>query len=112
MDLQSILYEAHSGSWAFLIIFFLISYLFPKQKVTMMIERLFVVIMILSGAGMVALYGFPLLSIFKGVLALIFIGVMEMMFVRRRAGQKHAMFWIIWIILFAIILSIGYDVIG
>lgn len=103
-----ILYQAHAGSWAFLFIFFLLSYFLPKQKITMMIQRLFVVIMLVSGIGMVIGYGFPLIYIFKGVLAVALIAVMEILIGRRKRQQSQGVFWIACILLSAAVLIMGF----
>ncbi|RSL34930.1 DUF1516 family protein [Salibacterium salarium] len=103
--------EAHQGSWFLLVLFFLVSYFLPKQKITLMLQRLFAVIMIISGVGMLFSYGFPLEFIFKGVLAVIVIGVMEMLVGKKKRNEPQAMLWVACIILLAVIILTGYGVI-
>lgn len=107
--MQSVLFIIHAFSWPLMLIAFFLSYKFTGQKFTMMITRLFALFMIVSGFGMVIIYGFPLLPLFKAILALLLIGSMETMVARKRKGKKNVVIWVIWVILLAIILSIGYS---
>lgn len=83
-SLYNIFLGSHQGSWAFLIIFFLIAFsLYKTNKVTSgkivsMILRLFYLIMVVSGAGLLYTYGFPAHYIVKGIIAIFMIGFMEM----------------------------------
>ncbi|SDH83249.1 Protein of unknown function [Alteribacillus persepolensis] len=110
--MESIFYESHAGSWFFLILFFVISYLFAKQKITLMLQRLFALIMIISGAGMLVFYGFPLLYILKGVLAILLIAVMEMLVARKKRGEPQGGLWAACIVLIIVVLLLGFNVIG
>ncbi|SFE79931.1 DUF1516 family protein [Alteribacillus iranensis] len=110
--MESIFYQSHAGSWAFLILFFLISYFFSKQKITLMLQRLFAVIMIVTGIGMWILYGFPMFYLIKGILAILLIGIMEMLVGRKKRQQSHGGMWAGFIILALIVLLMGYNVIG
>ncbi|MDN4074901.1 DUF1516 family protein [Fictibacillus terranigra] len=105
-------YEMHRGSWAILIVLFLITYFTKSQKISLMLQRLFYLIMIVSGAGMLVTLNFPLQYVLKGVLAIVLIGVMEMLVARKRKGSPMPMMWIVLIILLAIILMMGYGVIS
>ncbi|MFB5661828.1 DUF1516 family protein [Alteribacillus sp. HJP-4] len=112
MDVVSVFYQSHAGSWAFLILFFLISYFAAGQKITLMLQRLFAVIMIISGVGMIVAYGFPLVYILKGVLALVLIAVMEMLIGKKKRKQSHGGLWIACIVLAALVIMLGFGVIG
>ncbi|WP_185819915.1 DUF1516 family protein [Salibacterium salarium] len=103
---------AHEGSWFLLVLFFLVSYFVPKQTITLMLQRLFAVIMIISGVGMLFSYGFPLLFILKGVLAVIVIAIMEMLVGKKKRSEPQGALWIACIILLVIIILLGYNVIG
>lgn len=105
-------YQMHAGSWAILIILFLITYFTKSQKITFMLQRLFYLIMIVSGVGMLVTLNFPLLYILKGVLAIVLIGLMEMLVTRKRKGNPMPAMWIVFIIVLAIILMIAFNVIG
>ncbi|SFP86593.1 DUF1516 family protein [Salibacterium halotolerans] len=105
------LQATHEGSWFLLVIFFFISYFVPKQKITLMIMRLFAVIMLISGIGMLLSLGFPLLYIFKGVLALIAIALMEITIAGKKRGEARAGMTGLLVILLILIVLIGYGVI-
>ncbi|MCS7461275.1 DUF1516 family protein [Paenibacillus doosanensis] len=107
----NIFYQSHAGSWALMIILFILSVIFYRQKVTQMILRLFYLIMLVSGIGMLTLLGFPLLYVIKGVLAIVLIGMMEMIVARRRRQQSAAPMWIVFVILLVLIVLLGYGVI-
>ncbi|MBM7644127.1 membrane protein implicated in regulation of membrane protease activity [Scopulibacillus daqui] len=106
------LIHMHGDSWAILVILFLLSVIFKKQKITLWLQRLFYIVMIVSGVAMLAKFGWPGLFIMKGILALILIGLMEMIVVRTKKQKPAAVFWILFIIILIIILLIGYQVIG
>ncbi|MFC7392036.1 DUF1516 family protein [Scopulibacillus cellulosilyticus] len=106
------LIHMHGDSWPVLIILFLLSVIFKKQKVTLWLQRLFYIIMVVSGVMMLASFGWPGLFIIKGILALILIGLMEMIVVRTKKQKPVVGFWILFIIILIIILLIGYHVIG
>ncbi|WP_026701305.1 DUF1516 family protein [Salibacterium aidingense] len=103
---------AHEGSWFLLVLFFLISYFIPKQKITLMLMRLFAVIMIISGIGMLMSYGFPLLYILKGALAIIAIALMEITTARKKRGEPQGVLFAVLLLLLVIIVLIGYGIIG
>ncbi|GAA0328161.1 hypothetical protein GCM10008967_18300 [Bacillus carboniphilus] len=110
--MYNIFYQSHAGSWAILIILFLISYFARKQKISVMLQRLFYIIMLVSGIGMVFIMGFPLLYVVKGFLAILLIGTMEMLTIRSRKGSPVGGIWAGFVILLAIVVLIGYDVIS
>ncbi|WP_059105030.1 DUF1516 family protein [Shouchella shacheensis] len=82
--LYNIFLASHQGAWAFLLIFFLIAFSLYKAhkmtsgKVISMILRLFYLIMIVSGSGLLYTYGFPPHYVVKGIIAFVMIGFMEM----------------------------------
>ncbi|WP_100404951.1 DUF1516 family protein [Bacillus solitudinis] len=117
-QLYNIFYQSHTGSWAFLLIFFLISYFLYKggkakgAKIVHMVLRLFYIIMLVSGAGLLIGYGFPLLFIFKAVLALILMYAMEMILVgtkKRTLGTKATMYWIMLAATAIVVVVIGFS---
>ncbi|MFD0620049.1 MULTISPECIES: DUF1516 family protein [Paenibacillus] len=112
MDVFNIFYQSHAGSWAILVLMFVISCIFKRQKVTPMITRLFYLIMLVSGIGMLVKLNFPLMYIVKGILALGLIGMMEMIMGRLRRNEPTMMFWIILVVLLALIVCMGYGVIS
>lgn len=106
----NILYQSHAGSWFIMLLLFIISYIFYRQKITGMILRLFYLIMLISGIGM--LYGleFPIKFIIKGALAIVLIGLMEMILGRKNRKEPHAVMWVIWAVILAVIVMLGYGV--
>ncbi|MFD2705978.1 DUF1516 family protein [Salibacterium lacus] len=106
--MMNMLQGMHEGSWFLLVIFFFISYFAPKQKITLMIMRLFAVLMLISGIGMLASMDFPLLYIFKGVLALIAIALMEITIAGKKRGEARAGLTGLLVIVLIIIVLLGY----
>ncbi|SFE63861.1 Protein of unknown function [Bacillus sp. OV194] len=106
------LLHTHSGSWAIMVILFLITYFTKSQKITLMLQRLFYLIMIVTGVWMLSILHFPLTYVLKGVLAIVLIGVMEMLVARKRKGSPMPAMWIVLIILLVVIVLMGYGVIS
>ncbi|WP_010269249.1 DUF1516 family protein [Paenibacillus senegalensis] len=110
--LFNIFYQIHAGSWAILVIFFLLTCFLRKQKVTGMITRLFYVLMLVSGAGMLYMLGFPMMYVIKGILAVALIAFMEMIQGRLRRGEPTLIHWVVMVILLALIVLMGFGVIA
>lgn len=116
--MYNVLYESHAGSWAILVLLFIVSFILLKaekptgQKVTHMILRLFFVIMVGSGIGMLFMQGFPLVYVVKGILALWLIYVMEAILARTppRAskGTKTGVYWVQLVIALVFVVWLGY----
>ena len=109
------MYQTHVGSWAFLLVLFVLAYFF-KPKFIHMILRLFYVLMIVSGAYMLFVTGgYPASFHLKAVVAVIMVGLMEMILIRRhKKGQTFKQllpFWAGIIVLLAVLLLIAFDVI-
>jgi hypothetical protein len=99
--------------WGVMILLFLLSVFFRKQKVTTMILRLFYLIMLGTGLGMLFMIGFPppLVLVVKAILAILLFGIMEMILGRTNRRQPKWMFWILFIILVALVPMMGYGII-
>ncbi|WP_028559540.1 DUF1516 family protein [Paenibacillus pinihumi] len=116
--LINIFYQSHSGSWAFLLILFVVAFLLAKggkakgAKIVGMVLRLFYIIMLVSGVGMLIGFSFPLMFIIKGILAVILIGLMEMILGRTQRRENTGMFWILLVIIVAIVVLMGFGVIS
>lgn len=114
--MYNILYQSHAGSWAILVLLLVISFFAYKQNISLMIQRLFYLIMLISGFGMIILQftmgAFPFLYIIKGIIAIALIGVMETIVGRRKRSEPTATRWVVFGILLLIVLLIGYDVIS
>lgn len=115
-SLFNIFYQSHAGSWAFIFLLFLLSAIFRRQKVTGMLLRLFYLIMLVSGIGMLIGLGFPLLYVVKGILAVLLIGIMEMILGRLKRGEANGgpmpVFWILLVVLGVVVPLMGYGVIS
>ncbi|TDF92339.1 DUF1516 family protein [Paenibacillus piri] len=107
----NILYQSHAGTWALMLIAFILSVIFQRQKVTSIILKVLYLIMLVSGIGMLFMLGFPLLFVLKGVLAIILIGMMEVILARRRRNQPELIMWLIWLVALVLILLLGFGVI-
>src|SRR5690625_4013104 len=117
---MNVLYQWHIVVWAILVLLFFISYFLLKggilrgAKIVHMILRLFFVIMVISGIGLLASYGFPAVYIVKGILAIVLIYGMEMLLVRTAKGtigQKAPTYWGLVIITLILVILLGYNVI-
>lgn len=105
------LLQTHSGSWIVLVILFLISVIFPKQKISLMLQRLFYLIMVVSGVWMLTLLEFPKQYVIKGICALVLIATMELIVINRKKGRSTAIAWIVLIVFLALVLLLAYKVI-
>ncbi|TDQ37469.1 DUF1516 family protein [Aureibacillus halotolerans] len=103
---------AHEGSWAFVVILFVLSYLFANVKVLPMILRLFYVIMIFSGGYMLFSYGFPLHFVIKAILAIVAIGLMEATLGKKKRGEKAVGLFVAVIVVLLLVVLLGYGVLG
>lgn len=110
--MYNILYQSHAGSWALLLIFFFLSYFLQKQKWLAMITRLFYLIMLISGIGMLFLLKFPLVFIVKGLLAILLISFMELILVKKKQEKPHTLFWILFVIDLILVILLGFKVIS
>lgn len=117
-EMINIFYQSHAGSWFFTILLFAISYaLFRKgrmkpQKITHMILRVFFIIMIISGIGMVVALQLPVAFILKGVLAFILIALMELILTRSVKGKETKVYWLPSAGVLLLVLLIGFNVIA
>ncbi len=109
--MYNIFYQSHAGSWAILIIFFLLSYFFHNQKWLSIITRIFYLMMIVTGVGMLFLLKFPLVFIVKGLLAILLIGTMDMILMKKKKAQPHSIFWIVFVIILILVILLGFHVI-
>jgi len=112
--LYDIFVASHQGAWALLIVAFLIAFfLYQAQKKTggkivAMILRLFYLIMVITGAGLLFQYGFPAHYLVKGIIAIVMIGFMEMALAKAKRGQKGITGFIVAVILAILVVIMGY----
>ncbi len=107
------LYSIHASSWAILVITFFITYFIQKRKVPHMILRLFYVVMLGTGIGMLSMMQFPATYVVKGLLAVILIAVMEIMLSRRKKQLTlNGFIWGALLAVLTLILLFGFNVIS
>lgn len=115
--MANVLYFTHADSWAMTLLLFIASFALIKmgkvkgQKITRMILRLFFVVMVISGLGMLFLYQFPLMYIVKGIIAVWLIAVMERILSRTEAGQRAGSSWVQFAVALLLVLLLGFEVI-
>ena len=109
--------HSHAGSWFLTLLLFAIGVVLLKNgkgkalKITQMILRLFFVIMLISGVGLIVGLQFPALYIIKGILAIILIALMEIILTRSAKGKETKAFWLSFAGVLPIVLLIGFNVI-
>ncbi|MBO0994606.1 MULTISPECIES: DUF1516 family protein [Bacillaceae] len=120
--MYNMLFQSHSGLWEITILLFIISFILLKmgkpksKKITQMILRLFYVIMIISGLGMLITLNFPWLYVIKGILALWLIWMMELILsksvVRKENGPSTKSYWTQFIIALVLVVLIAAKIIS
>jgi len=116
-DAVAIMQQIHRDSWFWILLFFVLSFLLTKNgktkflKITHGLLRLVFIIMIVTGAGMLIAYKFPLAYMVKGVLAVLMIGVIEMVLGRVRRKERTGPLWGAFVFLLAMVLLIAFRVI-
>lgn len=116
--LLNIFYQSHTGSWAILVVLFLVSLLLFKLgkakggRIVQMVVRLFYIIMLVSGIGMLIGYDFPTIYIVKGILAIGLIGAMEAVLGRAKRKEAIAIPLIVVVVLVVVVALMGYGVIS
>ncbi|NGP45882.1 DUF1516 family protein [Bacillaceae bacterium SIJ1] len=103
---------SHAGSWAFVVLLFILSFFMIRVKFLPMILRLFYVIMLVTGVYILIQYAFPINYLIKGILAVITIGLMEATLGRKKRGENANVFFVISLALLVVIILLGYGVIG
>lgn len=119
-QLINIFYQSHIGSWAILVLLFFVSYFLVKGgirkggKIVHMILRLFYIIQIVSGVGLLMAYQFPAAFIIKAIIAIVMIYAMEMILVRTQKGtmEKGGLYWAILLISLVLVILLGFEVIS
>ena len=112
-----ILKYTHEGSWIFVaILFFLTVFLYKKSSkksatITQMILRIFYLLMILSGLGMIIAFNFPLFYTTKGIIAVVMVGFMEVCCGRLAKNAPYFTLFIVSTILLIVVLLMGFRVI-
>ncbi|MCM3216655.1 DUF1516 family protein (plasmid) [Niallia circulans] len=108
----------HQGSWALLFILFFVTYfLYIKTKnrlatIMHMILRLFYVIMLFSGAGLVIAYDYVTFYVIKGIIAVIMVALMEISCVRAKKGKNNLYAFYSGSALLIVVVLMGFRVIS
>src|SRR3954451_1012499 len=104
----------HADSWFITIVLFMVSYFLLQagkrrpHKITHMILRLFYLIMLISGIGLLISVQFPVTYVIKAVLAIVLIGLMEMILIRGQKHKKVVSLWGMFIIILLIVVLLGF----
>lgn len=110
--------HAHVTSWFLALVLFGVSYyLLAKgnekgQKITHMILRLMLLLVVASGGYILSLYQFASQAVIKSILGIVVLFLMEFILVRGKKGMATSMFWILFVISLALVLYYGFVVIG
>lgn len=104
------LYDTHM-MWGLLLVFFVLALALPRQGWPVMLLRLFYLVMIVSGVGMLIVLQFPVFYVVKGLLALVLIGTIEMVLARRKKGSVSPIQWAVLLLLLVLVPLMGYQVI-
>ena len=112
------MYEAHVGGWEVALVLFIIGYILYRMdkvkvaKILHMILRLMYIIIIVAGAGMLVMTDFADWTLLvKGILGIVAIGLIEMAMVRASKRVPSTGFFIGALVLFVLVILIGYGVI-
>lgn len=114
----SIFQGIHRGSWFFLLVLFLLSYYLlsvgkeKTGKITHMVLRLFYIVMLFSGIGLLMAYNFSAFYSVKGIIAFIMIGLMEISCVRAKKGKPNRLAFYAGSVLLLIVILMGFRVIS
>lgn len=118
VDNVEVFQSIHRGSWFFLLLFFLLSYFLISVgkekigKITHMVLRLFYIIMLFSGIGLLIAYNFSAFYSVKGIIALIMIGLMEISCVRAKKGKPNRGAFYSGSVLLLVVILMGFRVIS
>ncbi|MBM7838369.1 putative membrane protein SirB2 [Alkalihalobacillus xiaoxiensis] len=116
-EYYSIFQGIHQGSWAILAIFFLIAYLLYRSRkvkagtILHMIARLFYVLMLVSGIGMLAALNFDLFYVTKGLIAILMLAFMEVAAGKAKRNENSLGSLFIVLLLLVVVVLMGFGVI-
>lgn len=115
------LQHLHINLWFILIILFFVTYFLIRSnkekpaKILHMVTRLFYVLILGSGIGMVIILGFPVTFVIKGILAISLVYFMERILGKKKKneldGKMESYYWIMFAVTIMLVVLIGYRVI-
>lgn len=98
--------------WGLMLLLFILSLIFRKQKVTPMLLRLSYLVVVGTGLGMLIKMGFPIFYVTKGLLALVLISMMEIIVNQAQKGGRSApIVWVIFALTIVLVPLMGYGII-
>lgn len=110
--------QIHVMSWSLTLLLFVISFILLKvnkmkaQKIFHMILRLFYLITLATGIGIVISYNFMGAAMIKGALAIILLIFMELILIKTRDHDKTLIYWLVFAVDIILVFIYGYAVIG
>lgn len=108
--------QVHVDSWTITLILFILSLILVKtgnpkvQKIFHMILRLFLVITLLTGIGLLVSYHFIGIVLLKGALGILLLFLIEMIVIKTRNNERVMMWWFVFIIDIILVGWIGFSV--
>ncbi|WP_054703752.1 DUF1516 family protein [Bacillus sp. JCM 19041] len=114
----SIFRGIHEGSWAFLAVLFVIAFFLYRGRklkagtILHMIARLFYILMLVSGVGMLVAWEFPLMYVVKGLLAVLLIAFMEVAAGKAKRNENSLGSLFIVFLLLLVVVLMGFGVIS
>ncbi|AIC95379.1 MULTISPECIES: DUF1516 family protein [Shouchella] len=108
----------HEGSWAFLVVLFIVAFVLYRSRklkaatILHMITRLFYLFMLVSGIGMLVALNFNLFYVVKGLLAVLVIGFMEMAAGKAKRNENSLGSLFIVLVLVLVVVLMGFGVIN
>ena len=106
--------HAHITTWALTLILFFVALGLHKSgkargmKVVQMILRLFYLLTIGTGIWILSSINIDMMYVIKSLVGIIVIAMIEMILVRLVKGKSTAVYWILLIISFALVLYLGF----
>ncbi|MED4130416.1 MULTISPECIES: DUF1516 family protein [Shouchella] len=117
-EYYSIFRATHEGSWAFLIVLFIVAFVLYRSRklkaatILHMITRLFYLFMLVSGIAMLVALNFNLFYVVKGLLAVLVIGFMEMAAGKAKRNENSLGSLFIVLVLALVVVLMGFGVIN
>jgi len=117
--MYNMLRESHIGGWEVAFVLLIIGYILYRAgkakagKIVHMVLRLMIVIILLSGGGL--LFGYHASDVFyyvKAILAIVVFGLMEMSMGRASRNQPSTGFFIGALVVMVLVILLGYRVIA
>ncbi|WP_226682643.1 DUF1516 family protein [Sutcliffiella horikoshii] len=107
--------HAHISTWAIALILFVVVLFLTKAgkekgaKITAMVLRVFYILIVVTGLQL----GWAWITngqyVLKMVLGIVVIGLMEMIAVRTRKGKSTVVVWVLFVVVLAYILHLGFS---